>query len=67
MSDSDTPKSDSEATGRRAGINWNDPDVPAGNAPPMPAWPLILSGALWFAWIVFLVVTLVTQTRIDPI
>ncbi|RJP40848.1 MAG: hypothetical protein C4547_02115 [Phycisphaerales bacterium] len=52
---------------RPSGVNWNDPTVPAGNAPPMPRWPLYLAAAAWFAWIVFLLVTLVTRTRIDPI
>lgn len=38
-------------------VNWNDPDVPAGDSPPLPAWPLPVAAALWCACVVFLVVT----------
>ncbi len=33
---------------------WDDPSVPAGNAPPMPKWPLPLMLVVWFAWVGFL-------------
>ncbi len=44
---------------RLTGVNWDDPNVPAGNAPPLPRWPMVIAGFAWFAWIVFLVVLLV--------
>jgi hypothetical protein len=40
---------------RKSGVDWADPTVPVGNAPPMPRWPLILAGLAWGLWIVFLV------------
>ena len=39
--------------------DWQDPKVPAGNAPPnYPRWPLAVSGLVWVSWLVFLVVML---------
>jgi len=45
--DSDQPK--------RPRIDWADPKVPVGNAPPMSRWLLYVTGASWLAWIVFLI------------
>lgn len=36
-------------------INWEDPNVPAGNAPPMSRFPLIASAVVFGLWIAFLV------------
>lgn len=36
---------------------WDDPNIPAGDAPPLPAWPAWITGAIWACWIVFLAVT----------
>lgn len=33
---------------------WDDPSVPAGNAPSMPKWPLPLMLAVWGTWVGFL-------------
>ncbi len=41
----------------RRGVNWDDPDIPAGNSPPLPSWPLWLSGLLWGGSIAYLLVT----------
>lgn len=41
---------------KRPRIDWADPNVPVGNAPPLPRWPLIVAGIAWLAWVVFLVV-----------
>ncbi len=41
---------------KKRGINWDDPSVPIGNAPPLPRWPLVLAAVAWFASVVFLVV-----------
>lgn len=35
-------------------INWEDPNVPVGDAPPYPKWPLAFFGTLWMGWVVFL-------------
>ncbi|HNQ22408.1 MAG TPA: hypothetical protein PKK06_04875 [Phycisphaerae bacterium] len=43
-------------TPKQPRINWTDPDVPAGNAPPLPRWPLVVTAVLWVGWIGFLVV-----------
>lgn len=51
---SDTPKN--------TGIDWADPNVPPGNAPPMPRWPLVLSAVAWIAWLAFLVMMAVERT-----
>lgn len=39
-------------------INWEDPSVPVGNAPPLPRWPLVLFTLAWLAWVMFLVAML---------
>ena len=44
-------------------INWDDPSTPAGNAPPMPRWPLIASAVVFSAWLVFLVAMAVLRIR----
>jgi hypothetical protein len=41
---------------KKRGINWDDPSVPIGNAPPLPRWPLVLAAVAWFASVVFLFV-----------
>lgn len=33
-----------------------DPEIPVGNSPPFPLWPLALSVVGWLAWVVFLAV-----------
>jgi hypothetical protein len=43
--------------------NWEDPAVPAGDAPPMPRWPLVLAVAAWCGWLVFLVVMMVMRLQ----
>ena len=35
-------------------IDWTDLQVPIGNAPPLPWWPLAVSGIAWLAWLGFL-------------
>ena len=52
--------STSETTNRHKErrINWDDPNVTVGNAPPVPRWPLFAAGLAWLGWVVFLVVML---------
>ncbi|MFQ5414957.1 MAG: hypothetical protein ACE5E6_10915 [Phycisphaerae bacterium] len=42
---------------RKASINWDDPSVPVGLAPPMPRAPLVLAVIAWLGWLMFLAVT----------
>jgi hypothetical protein len=37
-------------------INWQDPNVPAGDAPPLPRWPLVAGFVLLGLWVLFLLV-----------
>ncbi len=39
---------------------WDDPDIPAGDSPPLPSWPTWVSGALWGGWICFLLVVVMS-------
>jgi hypothetical protein len=50
----------SDETGR-ARIDWEDPKIPVGNAPPLPRWPLVVAGMAWLAWVAFLVVMMQTE------
>ncbi len=36
-------------------IDWEDPSVPIGNAPPLPRWPVAVSALVWAGWIALLV------------
>ena len=45
---------DSPADEPKPLIDWTDPNVPMGNSPPLPRWPLMLQSALWLASIAFL-------------
>jgi hypothetical protein len=46
---------------KKSRVHWDDPSVPVGNAPPMPRWPLVVSAVVWLAWVVFLIVMLVSR------
>jgi hypothetical protein len=50
-----------------AGVNWSDPNVPAGDSPPLPRWPLYVGIAAWGLWIVFLAVMVVLRFRIATV
>jgi hypothetical protein len=43
--------------------DWNDPNVPVGDAPPVPRWPLYVWVTLWLAWIAFLVAMVIIRLR----
>ena len=58
---SDGPSPSGKRETSKAG--WDDPNVPIGNAPPLPRWPLLVSGAAWLGWVVFLVAMLMTRTQ----
>jgi len=46
---------------KKARVNWDDPSVPVGNAPPMPRWPVVVTAIAWLAWVVFLIAMLVSR------
>ena len=54
--DAAAPEGDSSGKTEKRGTHWDDPNVPVGNAPPIPRWPLVVLGAAWAGWVVFLVV-----------
>jgi len=52
----DGPNDESvKASARRTG--WDDPAIAAGNAPPLPWWPLWATAAMWAFWVCYLAVT----------
>ncbi len=58
----DSPsKSESSSEQPTPRIDWADPNVPVGNAPPLPKWPLALSICAWLVWVVFLVAMLLAD------
>jgi len=46
----------------KPGSIW-DNDLPAGDAPPMPAWPLKFWIALYAVWMVFLISMFVLRLK----
>ena len=48
---------------RKPRINWEDPNIPVGNAPPLPRWPLAAMGLAWLVWVVFLAVMLLSVVQ----
>ncbi len=49
-------KADGSADETKPSVNWADPSVPIGDAPPLPRWPVVLLFSMWVASIAFLVV-----------
>ena len=43
------------------GVDWADPTVPVGNAPPLPRWPLAAFALAWLGWVAFLAVMAVAR------
>ena len=58
--DAAASEGDSGATSKKQAINWADPDIPVGDAPPLPRWPVAVFSAAWLGWIVFLMIMLRT-------
>ncbi len=38
-------------------------DLPAGDMPPLPRWPLVVAAGVWAAWLIFLVAMAVMRVR----
>jgi len=43
--------------------DWADPAIPAGNSPPLPRWPLIVSAVVFTLWVGFLVAMAIIRIR----
>ena len=41
-------------------IDWDDPSIPVGDAPPMPSWPVVTFAIAWGGWVVFLIVMMLS-------
>lgn len=55
MNNADTTSEHPASAERRSGKpDWNDPTVPAGDAPPLARWPVFAWAAGWLAWVGFL-------------
>ena len=50
----DPNESGAASTSGKRRVDWEDPKVPVGNAPPLPRWPVYVSGLAWGAWVLFL-------------
>lgn len=61
MSMSTDTRKDEKDRSRPKGVDWSDPDIPAGDSPLLPLWPLLASAALWGGWVVFLVVIVLSS------
>ena len=66
LNETDRSKNDSSAAQpvdeeRKPRIDWEDPTIPIGNGPPLPRWPLAVSGIAWLLWIVLMLVMALTR------
>jgi len=59
---SEQNKSSSVASSAQGRSIW-DNDLPAGDSPPLPRWPLIASIVAYCVWMVFLIAMLVVRLR----
>jgi hypothetical protein len=59
----DRPAEQQQAAAQVRGVDWYDPTIPAGDAPPMPRWPLYAAAAAFGLWLVFLVVMVIVRMR----
>ena len=56
------PATESPDDTRKPRIDWADPNIPIGDAPPLPRWPLVLGGLAWASWVVFLVMMVLSDS-----
>jgi hypothetical protein len=48
------------------GPNWNDPNIPPGNAPPMPRGRLIAAAIVFGLWVCFLIAMAWLRVQTTP-
>ncbi|MCP4251363.1 MAG: hypothetical protein GY778_30370 [bacterium] len=58
-----TPSDAAAKPPRKRKYNWEDPNVPAGDGPPMPRWPVWVAAAAWGGWLLFVIVMMVLKQR----
>ena len=64
MSETATPSEGrAEIEESKPKYDWADPNVPAGDSPPMPRWPLIASAVVFGLWLVFLVIMAIVRVK----
>lgn len=52
-----------ETASQFRGVDWSDPAIPAGDAPPMARWPLFAAAAAFGLWLIFLVAMVIVRMR----
>ena len=52
---------------RKPRVDWENANIAVGNSPPLPRWPLGLVTLGWLAWVVFLVVMMLSVVRADAV
>ena len=50
-----TEESGSDQPQQGPAVDWNDPNIPAGNSPPLAGWPMWLSAVMWGGFAAFLI------------
>jgi hypothetical protein len=58
-----TPPKPAAETPKPPRVDWANPNVPAGNAPPLPRWPLIVSALACGLWILFMAAMAFVRVR----
>ncbi len=61
VKDKTGPDAEPSADEKRRGVDWEDPSIPVGDAPPLPKWPLVLLGVAWLASMAFLALMVVSR------
>ncbi len=61
VKDKTVTDADASADEKKRGVDWEDPTIPVGNAPPLPKWPLMLLGVAWLASMAFLALMAVSR------
>ncbi|MCB9866310.1 MAG: hypothetical protein H6816_06705 [Phycisphaerales bacterium] len=59
----DRPSTEATPPADKKMSKWEDPSVPAGDAPPLPRWPLYASGAVFALWVCFLIAMAIVRVR----
>ena len=52
---------DTSDSSNRPRIDWSDPNVPVGDAPSVPRWPLVGAAVAWLSWVAFLITMVIAR------